>query len=157
MKISENRFLRCHTFVDSTGSSSKLFDPFWPWVRVDHFPVIHWKLFKTERQDPVMSTFLESTNSGWWYAAPSLNGGLSLLYATSPNNLKKLPVLKKEFLRKILTRHYILNIGLRSLDFADSPPQFYASTTLSTDQKRLRHNQIIFFRIFLPTEMLLPA
>ena len=118
VEMSENRFLRCHTFVDSTGSSSKLFDPFWPWVRVDHFPVIHWKLFKTERKDPVMSTFLESTHSGWWYAAPSLNGGLSLLYATSPNNLKKLPVLKKEFLRESINetlhlKHWIKELGLR--------------------------------------------
>lgn len=65
-----------------------------------------------------MSTFLESTNSGWWYAAPSLNGGLSLLYATSPNNLKKLPVLKKEFLRKNINetlhlKHWIKELGLR--------------------------------------------
>lgn len=118
VEMSDNRIFRCHTFVDSTGSSSKLFDPFWPWVKVDHFPVIHWKLFKTERKVPVMSTFLESTHSGWWYAAPSLNGGLSLLYATSPNNLKKLPVLKKEFLRENINetlhlKHWIKELGLR--------------------------------------------
>jgi flavin-dependent dehydrogenase len=118
VEISDNRILRCHTFVDSTGSSSKLLDPFWPWVRVDNFPIMHWKLFKTDRKNPVMSTFLESTNSGWWYAAPTLNGGLSLLYATSLNNLMKPSALKKEFLREQINetlhlKHWIKELGLR--------------------------------------------
>jgi flavin-dependent dehydrogenase len=83
-KTREGKIFRSRFIIDATGANSALRHTKASSRSIDHFHVLCWKLSNAENSR-IHSTFLEAAPTGWWYAAPRMHGGLSLIFATDLN------------------------------------------------------------------------
>lgn len=117
VKLREGETFKGRFLIDATGANSSLRHSKDKNRAIDHFHILCWVLSNADKSI-IHSTFLEAAPTGWWYAAPRLHGGLSLLFATDLNQSKDQDVKTTQYITGKLNetthlKHWIKALNLK--------------------------------------------